>query len=147
MRMRILWAGLLLVPLLLLGCHRTTTPMVVHVFRDRNGAIGKSIDAAIRSIGLQNPRTSSGAPIVIATFEFNNYQEGLATIGVRQQPDLVIVDSRADLPRGAFGGSPEDLKCAPGVTCVGVIPSWVSGKTREASERILMMITSNLPAS
>jgi hypothetical protein len=121
--------------------------VVVHVFRDRDGAIGKNIDTAIRAIGSQKVTTSDGAPVVVATFEFKSYREGLATIGVGQQPDIVIVDSRNDLPSGNFGGTAVDLKCAPNVTCVGVIPSWASGKTREASERVLTMMGSNLPTS
>lgn len=137
---------LITLPLLLSACHRTA-PVVVHIFRDRDGAIGKNIDTAIRTIGLQKVTTSDGTPVVVATFEFKNYRDGLATVGVSQQPDIVIVDSRADLPSGNLGGTPTDLKCAPNVTCVGVIPSWTSGKTREASERILTMIGNNLPPS
>jgi len=133
--------------ILLSASHRAPTPVVVHVFRDRDGAIGKNIDTAIRAIGLQQLTTSDGSPIVVATFEFKSYREGLATIGTKQQPDIVIFDSRADFLATNLGGTPTNLNCAPDVTCAAAIPSWTSGKTREASLLVLRMITSNLPSS
>jgi hypothetical protein len=129
------------------ACQQARTPVVVHVFRDHDGTIGKNIDRAIRTIGLQQLTTSDGNPIVVATIEFKDYQEGLATIGMKHQPDIVIFNSRADLPATNLGGEPTKLDCAPGVTCVAVIPSWTTGKNREASERVLDMISSNLPSS
>ena len=143
------YLALLFLALLMIfsGCRRARTPVVVHVFRDQAGPIAKNIDTAIRTIGLQQLTTSDGTPVMVATFEFKDYREGLATIGTKQQPDIVIVNSQADLPATNLGGKPQNLNCAPGVTCVAVIPSWTSGKTREASERVLSLISSNLPSS
>lgn len=144
--MKYLIASFLMFCLLLSACHREHAPIVVHVFRDRDGAIGKNIDAAIRAVGLQRLMASDGSPIMIATLEFKNYRDGLATIDA-QQPDIVIFDSHANLPAGGLGGTTTDLTCASNVKCVAVIPSWTNGKTREASERVLKMISTNLPQS
>ena len=132
--------------LMLSACHREQAPVVVHVFRDREGAIGKNIDSAIRAVGLHQIMTADGSPIMIATLEFRNYRDGLAAIRA-QQPDIVILDSRADLPPGNLGDTATDLNCASNVKCVAVIPSWTRGKTREAAEHVLKLITANLPQS
>ena len=142
--MKYLTVVLALLLLVLPACRRKSTPVVVHVFRDHNGVIGKNLDEAIRTIGLEQPRTADGSPIVIATFEFKDYREGLKTIGTTQRPDLVIFDSRADWLASNVGAAPVELACAPDVTCVAAIPSWMAGKDREASERVLGMISSKL---
>jgi hypothetical protein len=146
-KMKHLTLSFLCLLIALSGCHRARAPVVVHVFRDRDGAIGKNIDTAIRTISLQKPTTSDGSPIVVATFEFKSYREGLATIGRSQQPDVVIFNSRADSLAANLGGTPTNLNCAPDITCVAAIPSWTSGKTREASELVLKMLSSSLPQS
>ena len=125
------------------GCHRDHTPVVVHVFRDRQGDIGKNIGTAIRAIASR-PLTMSGKPIVIASTEFKDYRAALATLGATRHPDIIILNSGADLPDGDFGGRRAELNCAPRVTCVAVIPSWTSGETRNAAELVMTMIQNHI---
>jgi len=139
--------ALLMALSMMVACRREATPVVVHVFRDRNGAIGQSLDTSIQKVSRQSLTMPDGTPVVIATLEFKNYDDSLAAIGTKHHPDLVIVNSRADLPTGNFGGSPTDLDCAPSVKCAAVIPSWTGDKTRIASERVLELIKRNLPGS
>ncbi len=126
--------------LLLSACRPRRSPIVVHVFRDPDGAVGHKIDAAIRTVGLRGPKTADGTPVVIATFEFKDYREGLATIAKTKRADLIIFDSRPDWAASIIPGPPVDFHCSPGITCVAVIPSWTKGKIREASEHILSAV-------
>ena len=139
--------GLLACMLGLLACHHQQTPVVVHVFRDRDGAVGKNINAAILAIGLQHLTTSDGSPIVIATYELPSYKDALPTLGTKLRPDVVVFNYQADWLASQLGAEPKNLRCARQQICAAAIPSWTTGKNRDASERVLALIGTKLDQS
>ncbi len=138
--MKYLKIGFLTLLTALSACHRQPAPVVVHMFRDHEGARGRNIDTTISAIALQQPTTSDGSPIMIVDIEFRNYKEALPMLKGKFRSDIVIFNSREDWIAATLAGESTDLPCAPKVTCVAMIPSWTTGKTREASGLVLTMM-------
>ena len=81
---------------------------------------------------------------MVATFEWDDYKEGLTRVANGLVPQIMIANSPADLPPN-LGGNPVSLDCAPSVACVAVIPDKTTGIEREASDLVLDLIRRNLP--
>src|SRR5437763_16468181 len=67
-------------------------PIVVHVFRDRNGPAASWLSEQIGNFQKDKIRTSGGKPIVIATAEPKEYYKTLSDLGGSLKQDIVNLD-------------------------------------------------------
>jgi hypothetical protein len=121
--------------MLLPGCssHHQGPPVVVRIFRDRNGPAAKRLDATILSIGAQNLKVANGQPIIIATMELTSDSATLTRLGKDVRPEIIILDSSSNWRPADFGPPSPGPICPAGSSCVSGIPRWVQGKEREAA--------------
>jgi len=111
--------------------------VVVRCFRDLNAAFEPWLSRASYEFSITQPRTKSGKPILVSTYESTDFQKALADVGPRLHPDLVFVSSASQIPPdGEISKGLKDAKdiCPNQSACLAFIPSWVQGDQRDATE-------------
>jgi len=126
------------------ACSRSTHSgaIVVHLFRDPSAT---EIDTALREMSESRLVISSGRPIVVATQESKNYQEGLAIVSKGARPDVVVLNSSEDTK--LFGlMSVVVIKSGTRQYFAGV-PPWVQGEEQTAANEVLFRLQTILEPS
>ena len=134
-------AGLTL--FLLLGVSGCKTPakseaqvVVVGCYRDMKAPFARWLFEVSSEFSSTQPRTKSGKPILITTYETSDFEKRLSDIGTRLHPDLIIVSSASQVPRNLEIS--KELKNAKNICpsrspCLAFIPPWVQGDQRDAT--------------
>lgn len=126
------------------SCRRSTDNnfVAVRVLRDANSDFSRELDRKFYWFDNQR-RVSSGKRIIVATME-GNYQKELAEKITLVKPQLIILDSPADVEH--LVGMQLDLQktksvCGRDRNCPAFIPPWVSGEQLEATKMLFAAIT------
>ena len=143
------WLYLVLASLFLgLGCHPQPKPaaVVVHVFRDLHSPYGFELDHRILEFQASNPRLSSGAPIVIKTFDDLDYDTALkAHFDSDLRVEVVILNAPADAaknPAIAANLAHAVNICAAAKACPADVPAFVpSSATGDQAQAAQVFIT------
>jgi hypothetical protein len=109
---------------------RSVEPIVVHVFRD---AASAEIDSALRAASKNGFSTPHSEPIIIATYEFKSYSDGLGVLGSQVHPELVILTSVEDVQRAKLSAVSQSVVQIATNEYYLIVPSWTSGEKREAA--------------
>jgi hypothetical protein len=134
-------AGLVLLLLLgISGCKSPAKPEAQFVFvrlsRDRNAPFEPWLTKVSYEFSSPQPRTQSGKPILITTYESNDFDKTLPDVGTRLHPDLIIFSSASQIPQNlAISKDLKDAKdiCPKQSPCLAFIPPWVQGDQRDAT--------------
>ena len=118
-------------------------PVVVHVYRDRDGVIEPWLSEKMQAFQRSGIRTASGRQIVLATAEPNNYLASLADVGFSLKPELVVLNSGSDAEvsavlRGELEGATRLCQTSGG--CPAFVPSWAKGDPKEAAQAFLTFL-------
>jgi hypothetical protein len=116
-------------------------PIVVHVFRD---PAVTEVDSALRAATKDGLSTPDQEPIVIATYEFKSYSDGLGTLGSQVHPELVILNSPEDVRRANLSPESQSLIRVATNQYYLIVPSWTSAKKREAAEVVVAHLHNEL---
>lgn len=94
--------NLLVVVALGTSCWRTESPapVIVHVLRDPSSSFARKLGQADLQFGLTKPHLKNGKVVMVATNEGNSFQMLLRQF-TESPPDLLILDSQAELPDDA----------------------------------------------
>jgi hypothetical protein len=121
-------------PLLLLmfgaciSCHEARSePVIVHVIRDPSGQLAQQLRQASYKFELTKPRLSDRKAVMIATNEGDSFPKLLQQLP-EAQPELLILNSEADLPGNT---TVRNQLGKPEAVCGGrpaYIPAWASGE-------------------
>ncbi len=108
----------------------------VRCYRDMNAPFEPWLTKLSYEFSLTQPRTKSGKPILITTYETNDFEKTLSDIGTRLHPDLIIVSSASQIPQNLEIS--KELKNAKNICpsrspCLAFIPPWVQGDQRDAT--------------
>jgi hypothetical protein len=126
--------------------HEMNSPVVVHIYRDRNGSIEPWLWQEIREFQEAGVRTASGRAIILATYEPADYLKTLGEVGIALKPDLVVLNSASEADtnpalKAELNGARR--LCATAGGCPAFVPSWASGEGREAAQRFLAFLISH----
>jgi hypothetical protein len=112
--------------------------VIVRCSRDINAPFVPWLTKVSIEFSSPQPRTRSGKPILITTFESSDFNKTLSgDVGTRLHPDLIIVSSASQIPQNlAISEELKDAKdiCPRQSPCVAFIPSWVQGDQRDATD-------------
>jgi len=135
-------AGLALFLLLnISGCNAPGKPdaqvVVVRCYRDLKAPFESWLTEVSYEFSMTQPRTKSGRPILITTYETNDFEKTLSDVGTRLHPDLIIVFSASQIPQNLEIS--KELKNAKNIcpsqsSCLALIPPWVQGDQRDATK-------------
>jgi len=135
---------LLAVVVLCTSCRHSepSAPLVVHVLRDPSASFAHKLRQTDLQFALTKPHLISGKAVLVATNEGDSFPKLLRQF-TESTPDLLIVDSEADIPgdltvRGQLGTA--ELVCGQHPA---FIPASVSGELREASQMYLRFLSSH----
>jgi len=109
--------------------------VVVGCYRDMNAPFSPWLFEVSSEFSSRQPKTESGKPILITTYETSDFEKGLSDLGTRLHPDLIIVSWSAQIPQNLEIS--KELKNAKNICpsrnpCLAFIPHWVQGDNREA---------------
>ena len=134
-----------------LGCHPQPKqqPVVVHVFRDLHSPYAFELDHRILEFQATNPRLTSGAPVVIKTFDDMDYDTALKSHFDKDlRVEVVILNEAADAAKNpgiaANMAHAVDI-CAAAKACPTNVPAFVptsaTGASAEGGQVFLKALT------
>jgi hypothetical protein len=110
--------------------------VAVSCCRDMNAPFQPWFFEVSSEFGSRQPRTKSGKPILITTYEMSDFVKGLSDKGQDCTRDLIIGSSPSQIPQNLEIS--KELKNAKNICpsrspCLAFIPPWVQGDQHDAT--------------
>ncbi len=109
--------------------------VVVRCYRDMNAPFEPWLFKVSNEFSSKQPKTKSGKPILVATYETKDFEKGLSDVGTGLRPDLIMYSSASQIPQNLeISKELSNAKsiCPDRSPCLAFIPPWVQGDQRDA---------------